>query len=144
MRANDTANAASATSDRAVILYGMGIACQAGGRETVMLLGDLSLMCGNAGSEGVGVIPLATHNNARGMCDMGVLPDVLSGYRSVESADDRKEVSTVWGKAKIPAGQGMTITQMFESAAAGTLRAMFIMGDNPVLTYPDVAKTLNA
>ena len=139
----ETAARLYAESDSAVILYGMGVACQAGSRNTIMLLGDLSLMCGNADTAGCGLIPLSIHNNARGMCDVGVLPDVLSGYRSVESADGRKEISTLWGKAKLPSGPGMTMEQMFESSAAGRLKAMYIMGDDPVLTCPDAVKASN-
>lgn len=125
-----------AGSKRAAILYTMGITQHNTGTHNVMALANLAMLCGHIGKPGTGVNPLRGQNNVQGACDMGGLPDVLTGYQKVAIPEVREKFARVWKRA-IPSHRGLTIGEMFESAVAGKLKGMYILGENPVLSDPD-------
>jgi formate dehydrogenase alpha subunit len=125
-----------ATSSPATILYAMGICEHSHGTDNVIANGNLAMLTGNVGKPGAGVNPLRGQNNVQGACDMGALPNVFTGYQSVSNEDSVKKFETAWG-VKLPREPGMKLTTMFPAAIDGDIKAMYIMGENPVLTDPD-------
>jgi formate dehydrogenase alpha subunit len=122
-----------AKAERAAIFYTLGITEHITGTDNVMTLANLAMLTGNIGKRSAGVNPLRGQNNVQGACDMGALPDVLPGYQKVRLSDVRQKFSRAWGR-ELSAAHGMTIPEMFDAAAAGNLKAMYIMGENPVLS----------
>ena len=126
-----------ATSKPAAILYSMGITQHACGHATVMAIANLAMLCGNLGVEGGGVNPLRGQNNVQGACDMGGLPDVFPGYQKVADPVLRAKMENAWGKT-LSDKPGLTVVEMMNAAHAGKLKAMYIMGENPLVTDPDL------
>jgi formate dehydrogenase major subunit len=126
-----------AASRPAAILYSMGITQHACGHATVMAIANLAMLCGNLGVEGGGVNPLRGQNNVQGSCDMGALPDVFPGYQKVADPMARAKVEKAWGKP-LSDKPGLTVVEMMNAAHAGKLKAMYIMGENPLVTDPDL------
>lgn len=122
----------------ASMLYAMGITQHVCGTDTVKALANLTLMTGNIGREGCGLNPLRGQNNVQGACDMGCLPGLLPGYRAVDDDAGRHAFEQAWG-CTIPAAAGLTAPEMFERALNGSLKALFIMGENPMMSEPDSA-----
>jgi formate dehydrogenase alpha subunit len=147
-----------ATSKPAAILYAMGITQHTSGHATVLTIANLAMLCGNIGVEGGGVDPLRGQNNVQGACDMGALPDVFPGYQKVNNPEARAKFEKAWSvpesnvksqtsNVELPAKPGLTVVEMMNAAHAGKLKAMYIMGENPLLTDPDlqhVAEALQA
>jgi len=121
---------------RASILYAMGITQHITGTDNVESCANLAMLTGNVGRESTGVNPLRGQNNVQGACDMGALPNVYSGYQSVTDAKARAKFEKAWG-VKIPENVGLTVTEMTDAALKGSIKAMYIMGENPVLSDPD-------
>jgi len=126
-----------ATSKPAAILYAMGITQHTTGHATVLTLANLAMLCGNIGVEGGGVNPLRGQNNVQGACDMGGLPDVFPGYQKVGNPEARQRFATAWA-AELSETPGLTVVEMMNAAYSGQLRAMYIMGENPMVTDPDL------
>lgn len=120
----------------ATILYCMGITQHTSGTENVFALANLVMATGNFGKPQAGLNPLRGQNNVQGACDMGALPTVLTGYQPVADADVRAKFERAWG-VKLSDKPGMTVTQMFRAVADDRIRAMYIMGENPILSDPD-------
>jgi formate dehydrogenase alpha subunit len=120
------------------ILYAMGITQRSNGTELVLSLANLALLTGQIGKPSTGVNPLRGQSNVQGACDVGALPNVLSGYQPVTNESTRQAVAQGWGLADLPATPGATIVEMMHGAAAGKIRAMYIMGENPMLSDPDL------
>ncbi len=118
----------------ASIVYGNGIAQHAGGAGAVIALANLAMLTGNIGRRG-GIFALQRENNARGACDMGTLPDFLPGYQSVGDAQHRKKFEERW-QSQLPVNNGLTALEMLEQAREGKVRGMFIMGENPMASFP--------
>ncbi len=135
-----------AGAERGCILYCMGITQHTTGTDNVKSLANLAMLCGNMGIAGGGVNPLRGQNNVQGACDMGGLPDVYSGYQKVIDAAARKRMAAAWGVDALPDQPGMKATQMIPAAHDGTLKALYIIGENPLVSDPDVnhaEKSLN-
>jgi formate dehydrogenase alpha subunit len=122
----------------AVIVYAMGITQHTTGTDNVLALANLAMMTGNLGREGTGVDPLRGQNNVQGACDMGALPNVYSGYQRVDDAAVREKFQKAWN-VDLPQTPGLTVVEMMNAAEAGRVRGMYIMGENPVLSDPDIA-----
>jgi formate dehydrogenase alpha subunit len=122
---------------RAAILYAMGITQHITGTDNVAALANLALLTGNLGKEGAGVNPLRGQNNVQGACDMGALPNVFSGYQKVDDAAANKKFSEAWGR-ELPGKPGLSIVEMMQAAQRGDVRALYILGENPMVTDPDV------
>jgi formate dehydrogenase major subunit len=135
-----------AKAERASILYCMGITQHTTGTDNVKSLANLAMLCGHMGIEGTGVNPLRGQNNVQGACDMGGLPDVYSGYQKVADPVLRQSMAAAWNVAELPAQPGMKATQMIPAAHDGTLKALYVIGENPLVSDPDVnhaEKSLN-
>ena len=120
----------------ASILYAMGITQHTTGTDNVKSLANLAMLCGNVGVKGGGVNPLRGQNNVQGACDMGCLPNVYSGYQSVTSPDLQKKFQEAWG-ATSDTKAGLTATEMMTKAHSGELKALYIIGENPLVSDPD-------
>ena len=132
-----------ATADNAAIYYAMGITQHTTGTDTVKAIANLAMLTGNVGRPGTGVNPLRGQNNVKGACDMGALPDVLQGYRQVSDEKARASFEKAWGR-RLPEHPGMTVLEMMRAAERGDIRAMYIVGENPVLTDPDSSHVQSA
>ncbi len=125
-----------AESKPATILYAMGITQHSHGTDNVLALANLALLTGNMGKRGGGVNPLRGQNNVQGACDMGALPNVFPGYQPVTSPESRQKFEDAYG-VQLPAEPGLTLTEMFKAAGAGDVKALYIMGENPVMSEAD-------
>jgi predicted molibdopterin-dependent oxidoreductase YjgC len=129
-----------ATRKPAAILYGMGIAHFANGTENVMTVGNLAMLTGSVGKPGSGVNPLRGQNNVQGVCDMGGLPNVFPGYQPVTDAAVREKFEKAWKVSNLSGDVGLTIPQMYDAIDRGEIKALYIVGENPALTEPDLEK----
>ena len=120
-------------AERAQIFYTLGITEHCWGTDNVLSIANLAMLTGNIGKLSSGVNPLRGQNNVQGACDMGALPDVLPGYRKVDDADERKRFEQFW-KVSLPSIRGYTIPEMFTAALDYQVKAMYIVGENPVLS----------
>ena len=127
-----------AGAKRGSILYCMGITQHTTGTDNVKSLANLAMLCGNLGIEGGGVNPLRGQNNVQGACDMGGLPDVYSGYQKVIDPAANKKMAAAWGVDELPDQPGMTVTKMIPAAHDGKLKALYIIGENPLVSDPDL------
>jgi len=125
-----------ATNGPSTILYAMGICEHSHGTDNVMATANLAMITGNIGKPGSGVNPLRGQNNVQGACDMGALPNVFTGYQAVNNDVALQKFEQAWG-VKLDPKVGMKLTTMFPAAIHGDIKAMYIMGENPVLTDPD-------
>ena len=128
------------------IIYSMGITQHSHGVDNIFALANLAMMTGNIGKPSSGINPLRGQNNVQGSCDMGALPNLFPGYQAVINPDLRKKFEQAWGAA-LPEQPGLTVVEMMAAAFEGKIKAMFIMGENPVISDPDcshVVQSLNA
>ena len=126
-----------AQAKRASIVYAMGITQHTSGTDNVKSVANLSMLCGNVGIEGGGVNPLRGQNNVQGACDMGGLPNVYPAYQQVNNEDARKRFETAW-RVKLSAKPGLTLMEIMAAAGKGDIKALYIMGENPLLSDPDL------
>lgn len=131
------------SAKNASIFYSMGITQHSCGTDNVSTVADLAMMSGNIGRRGTGVNPLRGQNNVQGACDMGALPDYLSGYKSVEDNAERQRFEEKWKKI-LPSRTGLTVTEILEGASSGKIKALYIMGENPMLSDPDILHVAKA
>ncbi len=132
-----------AEAGAAAILYAMGITQHISGTDAVKSLANLAMATGNIGRRGTGVNPLRGQNNVQGACDMACLPGNLPGYRKVGDEEHRRPFEAAWN-TKLPSQQGLTIPAMIEHAAGGTLKALYVMGENPLMSDPDSSHVVDA
>jgi len=132
-----------AGAEQASIVYGNGITQHVTGTDSVMALANLAMLTGNTGHRRGGIFALQRENNAQGACDMGSLPDFLPGYQGLDDAQARKSFEERW-EACLPTDAGLTALEMIEQAGAGKLRAMLIVGENPVSSFPHLSLVRNA
>ena len=122
-----------AKAEQAQIFYTLGITEHCWGTDNVLSIANLAMLTGNVGKPCSGVNPLRGQNNVQGACDMGALPDVLPGYRKVTEEDERRRFEQAW-QVNLPSLRGFTIPEMFTAAASCEVKAMYIVGENPVLS----------
>jgi formate dehydrogenase alpha subunit len=127
----------------ASIVYAMGITQHTTGTDNVKSLANLAMLCGNVGIKGGGVNPLRGQNNVQGACDMGGLPNVFSGYQSVTDPDHRWKMEAAWGVRNLPGWVGMTMTEMLPAIPRGGIKALYIIGENPVISEADTNHVVN-
>ena len=120
------------------ILYCMGITQHTSGVDNVKSLANLAMLCGNLGIRGGGVNPLRGQNNVQGACDMGGLPNVLSGYQTVDNLDAIKKMERAWNVTGLPTKPGLKVTEMLPKAHDGEFKAMYIIGENPMVSDADL------
>lgn len=129
-----------AGSRPAVTLYGSGITQRSHGTDNVTAVANLAMLTGNAGKQSSGVCPLCGESNVQGACDMGALPDVYTGYQKVTSADVISKFENAWGSS-LDSKPGLTILEMIEGTFQKKIRALYVIGENPVLKEPNGGRT---
>ena len=129
------------SAKRAAIVYAMGITQHVTGTDNVQALANLSLATGNIGREGTGIYPLRGHQNVQGACDMGALPDVYSGYQKVWLT--RSKFEQAWS-TELPESPGKTALEMLMLAEEGSLKGLLIVGENPMMSFPDQSRVRKA
>ncbi len=132
-----------ATTSPASIIYSMGITQHTTGTDNVLTLANLAMLTGNLGKESAGVNPLRGQNNVQGACDMGALPNVYPGYQSAEDAQARKKFQQAWG-VDLPDRKGLTVIEMMHAVEHDKIKALYIMGENPALSDPNLNRTRKA
>lgn len=125
-----------ATEKPATILYAMGITQHSHGTDNVLAISNLAMLTGNIGMPSTGVNPLRGQNNVQGACDMGALPNVYPGYQRVDSPEVRRKFETAWGYSLNPS-PGLTLTEILEAAYQRRIKALYIIGENPLLSEAD-------
>jgi formate dehydrogenase alpha subunit len=125
-----------ATAEKAQIFYTLGITEHTCGTDNVKSLANLAMLTGNIGRESTGVNPLRGQNNVQGACDMGALPNVYPGYQQVTSTEARVKFENAWG-VQLDPNPGFMIPDMFDGAVSKNLRALYVMGEDPVITDAD-------
>jgi formate dehydrogenase alpha subunit len=136
--AADLVNAARlyAQSPNSSILYAMGITQHATGTNHVLALANLAMAAGQIGKVSSGVNPLRGQNNVQGACDMGGLPNVYTGYQRIDDKSVRQKFEKAWG-VSLPAKTGLTLMEMMKGVAEGKIKALFVLGENPLLSDPN-------
>ena len=127
-----------ASAERATILYAMGITQHVTGTDNVLSIANLAMLTGNVGKESTGVNPLRGQSNVQGACDLGALPNVYPGYQRVTEPEVRRKFENAWG-VELSDTVGLTVVEMMDAAAEGRLKAMYIVGENPMMTDPDLS-----
>ena len=129
---------AYAQAERAMICWTLGITEHHNGVDNVLALINLALLTGHVGRYGSGLNPLRGQNNVQGGGDMGALPDRLPGFQHVEVEEFRAKFDQRWG-VKVPPKRGWNLTQMFEAMEHGELKALYVLGENPLQSEADQA-----
>lgn len=124
-------------AERACIIYSMGITQHTTGTDNVKSVANLLLLTGNIGQEGTGFSPLRGQNNVQGACDLGALPNVFPGYQPINNPQAKEKFEKAWG-CSLSDSLGLTMTEMLPAAHEGKIKAMYIAGENPLLSEPDI------
>ena len=124
-------------AETASVFYAMGITQHTTGTDNVWSVANLQMLCGNLGKNGGGVNPLRGQVNVQGACDMGALPNVFPGYQKVIDENAVAKFEKAWGKT-LPNKVGLTVTEMLAGADNGNVKALYVMGENPMISDPDV------
>ena len=132
-----------AGAEKASIVYCMGITQHTTGVDNVKSLANLAMLTGNVGKESTGVNPLRGQNNVQGACDMGGLPNVYPGYQPVTSLDAKIKFEEAWG-VELSDKPGLTIPDMVHGIEEGKVRALYVLGENPVMSDPDATHVIEA
>ncbi len=127
----------------ASILYCMGITQHSHGTDNVLALANLAMLTGNIGKPSSGVNPLRGQNNVQGACDMGALPNVYPGYQKVDSAEIREKFEAAWG-CSLSSTPGLTLTEILGAALEKRVKALYVVGENPVLSEADASHAKEA
>ena len=127
-----------ATAGKSTILYTMGVTQHITGTDNVLGIANLAMLTGNIGRESTGVNPLRGQNNVQGACDMGGLPNVYPAYQKVDLPEIKEKFEKAWG-AELNPKPGITLGEMLKGAYDGSLKAFYVMGENPMLSDPDSA-----
>jgi formate dehydrogenase major subunit len=130
-------------AERAMIFWGMGISQHTHGTDNARCLISLALMTGNIGREGTGLHPLRGQNNVQGASDAGLIPMVYPDYQSVADPSIREKFEQAWGVELNPQ-PGLTVVEIMGGALNGVIRGMYMMGENPFLSDPNVNKVRKA
>ncbi len=124
---------------RSTILYAMGITQRSNGTDMVMTLANMAMLCGQIGKPSTGVNPLRGQANVQGACDVGCLVNVFPGYQRVTDAPKRDALAKKWGLESLPGNVGLTIVEAMHAAAEGEVRAVYVMGENPMMSDPNTS-----
>jgi formate dehydrogenase major subunit len=126
-----------ATAERAMIFWGMGISQHVHGTDNARCLISLALATGHVGRPGTGLHPLRGQNNVQGASDAGLIPMVLPDYHPVGDARYRAAFEELW-QSPLSAEPGLTVVETLNAVHAGTVRGMYILGENPAMSDPDL------
>lgn len=125
------------------LVYSVGITQHVQGTDNVKAVANLQMILGNVGFHATGVNPLRGQNNVQGACDVGALPSWLPGYQPVTEPIVREKMAETWGirVEKMDDGVGLTIVEMVEAAGEGRIKGLYIVGENPMVSDPDLNRT---
>jgi formate dehydrogenase major subunit len=126
-----------ARAKSAIIFWGMGISQHVHGTDNARCLIALALVTGQVGRPGTGLHPLRGQNNVQGASDAGLIPMVFPDYQSVEDADVRGKFEQLW-QTPLDDKRGLTVVEIMDAIHAGEIRGMYIMGENPAMSDPDL------
>lgn len=132
-----------ASANRAAIFWGMGISQSTHGTDNALALANLALMTGHIGKPGTGLNPLRGQNNVQGCSDSGGLPFFYTAYQRVTDTDTRARFEQAW-RTPLPPEPGLTVTEMVDAALLGSVRAMVVMGENPMMSEPNLSHAQHA
>jgi len=122
----------------AMIFWGMGISQHIHGTDNSRCLIALALMCGHVGRPGTGLHPLRGQNNVQGASDAGLIPMVLPDYQRVDNVQVRDAFREIWGGTEIDPDPGLTVVEIMDAVHEGAIRGMYVLGENPAMSDPDV------
>jgi formate dehydrogenase major subunit len=130
----------------AAIFWAMGITQHTSGTGNVKALSNLALLCGQVGRPGTGLNPLRGQNNVQGACDMGGLPNVFPGYQPVSDEAVRRKFAQGWGVGfeALSPKPGLTVTEIMDGVLDGRIKGLFILGENPMLSDPNLTHVEHA
>jgi len=131
-----------ARAKKKAIVFGSGVMQHGNGIEIVKALCNLALLTGETEEGGGGVYPLLSQSNAQGACDMGGLSEFLPGYRKIDDEKARKRFEGIWERPIIPI-TGFTYMEMFEKISEGKIKALYIFGEDPFITLPNLERIKN-
>jgi formate dehydrogenase major subunit len=135
---------AYAKANSAMEFHGLGVTEHYQGSKTVMLLSNLAMMTGNVGKNGAGLNPLRGQNNVQGAADMGVQPHQGAGYLDVSKPEIQQYYAKKYGIDKMPESDGLKISEMLNAAIDGKLKALYIMGEDTIMTDPNTNHSIKA
>lgn len=130
-----------AAADKGMILYTMGVTQQTTAVKSIRALANLAMITGHVGRPSTGINPLRGQNNVQGAGDMGALPDFLPGYQRPEWPETNQRFAKIWGD--FSCRRGRNIMEMFNLMDEGTMKAVYIVGENPILSDPDQTHTMH-
>ncbi|PWB64667.1 MAG: formate dehydrogenase subunit alpha, partial [Bradyrhizobiaceae bacterium] len=126
-----------ARAERAIIFWGMGVSQHTHGTDNARCLIALALLTGHVGRPGTGLHPLRGQNNVQGASDAGLIPMFFPDYKSVEDPGIRTKVEKAWG-ATLDPKRGLTVVEIMKAIQAGEIKGMYILGENPAMSDPDL------
>jgi formate dehydrogenase major subunit len=130
-------------ADAAIVFWGMGISQHSTGTDNARCLISMTLLTGNVGRPGTGLHPLRGQNNVQGASDAGLIPMVYPDYQSVASPEAQQKFEQAWGAALDPQ-PGLTVVEIIGGALEGSIKGMYMMGENPFLSDPNINKVRKA
>jgi formate dehydrogenase (coenzyme F420) alpha subunit len=133
-----------AKSPASAILYSMGITQHICGTDNVKACATLALICGQVGRPGAGIWPMRGQNNVQGTCDVGAIAEFYPGYKRASDPKSIEFFKAGWNAGNLPSGPGLTSTEMTDAAVEGKLKAMYIIGEDPVICEANTHKTKQA
>ena len=133
-----------ATAKSGMIFWGMGVSQHIHGTDNSRCLISLALMCGHVGRQGTGLHPLRGQNNVQGASDAGLIPMFLPDYQTVTDDGVRTAFTEVWGSDDFSNEKGLTVTEIMDAVHAGDIKAMYVLGENPAMSDPDVEHARDA
>jgi len=133
-----------ASAQAGMIFWGMGVSQHIHGTDNSRCLISLALMCGQVGRPGSGLHPLRGQNNVQGASDAGLIPMFLPDYQSVAEDGVRTAFHEVWGTESIDPERGLTVVEIMDAVHAGDIRGMYVLGENPAMSDPDVEHARDA
>jgi formate dehydrogenase major subunit len=126
-----------ARAEHAIVFWGMGVSQHTHGTDNARCLIALALITGQIGRPGTGLHPLRGQNNVQGASDAGLIPMFFPDYRSVEDPEIRGKVEQAWG-VKLDPKKGLTVVEIMDAVHADQIKGMYIMGENPAMSDPDL------
>jgi formate dehydrogenase major subunit len=133
-----------ATARAGMIFWGMGVSQHIHGTDNARCLIALALMTGNVGKPGSGLHPLRGQNNVQGASDAGLIPMFLPDYQSVTDDGVRSAFSEIWASGDFSNEKGLTVTEILDAVHHGQIKGMYILGENPAMSDPDVTHARQA
>ena len=127
-----------------MIFWGMGVSQHIHGTDNSRCLISLALMTGQVGRPGTGLHPLRGQNNVQGASDAGLIPMFLPDYQTVTDDGVRSAFTSVWNSGDFSSQKGLTVTEIMDAVHAGDIHGMYILGENPAMSDPDVEHARDA